>query len=288
MNFFLIAVVVLGVVGLVAAVILFGVSKKFAVKEDERLGKVTAVLPGANCGGCGYPGCSGFADACVKAADAGSIEGLVCTVGGDDVMNKVADILGMKASAVDKKVAVVRCNGTCDNRPQTVKYDGRMTCANLNACGAGETECGYGCLGCGDCVNACQFGAISMNPSTGLPEVDFEKCGGCGNCAKACPRGIIEIRKRGPKDRRIWVDCVNKDKGPVAKKACSAACIGCSLCVKECKFEAITVENNVAHIDEDKCRLCRSCVKVCPSKAIHEINFPAPRIDAPLDTTTVI
>ena len=284
---FLIAILVLGVIGLIAALVLYGASKKFAVKEDPRLGQVVEALPGANCGGCGYPGCSGFADACVKAADAGSLDGLYCSVGGDECMQKIADILGMSVSAGEKKIAVVRCDGSCEKRERLVRYDGRMTCANVHACGAGETACGYGCLGCGDCVEACSLGAISINPDTGLAEVDEEKCGGCGACARACPRGVIEVRKRGPKNRRIWVDCVNKDKGPVAKKACAAACIGCGLCAKECKFDAITVEGNVAYIDDQKCRLCRSCVKVCPTKAIHEINFPPARVTTPQEVTKV-
>ena len=121
-----------------------------------------------------------------------------------------------------------------------------------------------------------------MNEKTGLPDVDEEKCTSCGACVKACPRHIIELRKRGPKSRRIYVNCVNKDKGAVAKKACQAACIGCGKCTKECKFEAISVENNVAYIDPEKCRLCRKCESVCPTGAIVEINFP-PRKDKPLD-----
>lgn len=279
MNFLLIAVIVLGLIGFISAVILFCASKKFAVKEDERLVKVQEVLPGANCGGCGFPGCSGFADACVKGADAGSIDGLLCSVGGNDCMVKVADILGMTATQVEKKVAVVRCNGTCEKRPQIAFYDGRQTCANINACGVGETGCGYGCLGCGDCVTVCTQDAITINTETGLPEVDEDKCGACGACTIACPRNIIEIRKRGVKDRRVWVSCVNKDKGPVAKNNCTAACIGCSLCVKECAFDAIEVKDNCSYIDAEKCRLCRKCVEVCPTKAIKTANFPIKIID---------
>jgi len=146
----------------------------------------------------------------------------------------------------------------------------------MHACGAGETACGFGCLGCGDCVEACQFDAIHINPETGIPEVDDEKCTACGACTKACPRGIIELRKKGLKNRRVFVSCVNKDKGPVAMKACTVSCIGCGKCEKECNFGAITVENNLAYIDSEKCRLCRKCVTVCPKHAIIDVNFPNP------------
>ena len=234
-------------------------------------------LPGANCGGCGFAGCAGLADALVKGADAGSIEGLFCPVGGQEVMGKVADLLGMAVANTEPMVAVVRCNGTCANRPRIAEYSGLRTCAAMHACGAGETACGYGCLGCGDCVAACQFGAISVNPETGIAEVDEDKCTSCGACVKACPRGIIELRKKGPKGRRIYVSCVNRDKGPVAMKACKAACIGCGKCQKECQFDAITVANNVAYIDPAKCRLCRKCEKACPTHAIVSVNFPAPK-----------
>lgn len=277
MSFILSAVIVLGCIALVAAVILYVCSKRFAVKEDPRIAQVTEVLPGANCGGCGFPGCSGMADALVKGADAGSLEGLNCPVGGADVMGKVADLLGMAIANSDPMVAVVRCNGTCELRPRIASYDGLKTCTAMNACGAGETGCGFGCLGCGDCVSACQFDAIRINPETGLPEVDEEKCTACGACAKACPRNIIELRKKGPKGRRIFVSCVNKDKGAVAMKACKSACIGCGKCQKECKFEAITIENNLSYIDFTKCRMCKKCVDACPTKAIHAVNFPAPK-----------
>lgn len=278
MNFILIAVIVLGGIALISAVILYVCSKKFAVHEDPRIGQVSAILPGANCGGCGYPGCSGMASALVKGADAGSIDGLFCPVGGSDVMGQVADLLGMAVANTEPKVAVVRCNGTCELRPRIAVYDGLKTCTAVNSCGAGETGCGYGCLGCGDCVNACAFGAITMNQETELPEVDEEKCTSCGACVKACPRNIIELRKKGTKNRRVYVRCVNKDKGAIAMKTCKAACIGCGKCEKECKFDAIKIENNLSYIDPEKCRLCRKCVEACPTHAIVAVNFPAPKV----------
>ena len=213
----------------------------------------------------------------MKGADAGSLDGLMCPVGGAETMGKVADLLGMAIANTEPMVAVVRCNGTCENRAKIAEYSGLRSCAAMHACGAGETLCGYGCLGCGDCVAACQFGAISINAETGIPEVDDDKCTSCGACVKACPRGIIELRKKGPKNRRVFVSCVNKDKGPAAMKACAVSCIGCGKCEKECPFGAITVENNLAYIDHQKCRLCRKCVAVCPKKAIVAVNFPQPK-----------
>ena len=280
---------------MIAAIVLFAASKKFAVYEDPRIAQVGELLPGANCGGCGFPGCSGMADALVKGADAGSLDGLMCPVGGAETMGKVADLLGMAIANSEPKVAVVRCNGTCELRPRIARYDGLLTCTAMNATGAGETGCGWGCLGCGDCVSACNFDAIHLNPETGLPEVDEEKCTSCGACVKACPRHIIELRKKGPKNRRVYVRCVNKDKGAVAMRNCKAACIGCGKCAKECKFEAITIANNVSYIDPDKCRLCRKCEAVCPTNAIVAVNFPpkkempeAPKLEAKQQEPIVI
>nr|WP_311520473.1 Fe-S cluster domain-containing protein [uncultured Porphyromonas sp.] len=267
----IVTILFLAIVGALAALLLFVVSKKFHVEEDARIELVNEALPGANCGGCGYPGCSGFARACVEAE---SMEGLFCTVGGNDTMLKVADILGRTAVEAEPQLAVVRCNGTCDARPKVNQYDGASSCAIAAATYGGETGCTFGCLGLGDCTLACGFDAIKMNPHTGLPEVDEERCTACGACVKACPKMIIELRKKGPKGRRVFVSCVNKEKGGVAKKACDNACIGCSKCFKECKFEAITIANNLAYIDPNKCRLCRKCVEACPTGAIHEINFP--------------
>ena len=285
MNVILVAVIALGILGLVLAAVLFLIAKKFAVEEDPRIGQVAEVLPQANCGGCGFPGCSGFAEACVKAADGGSLDGKLCPVGGQPVMEKVAGILGLAAEAAEPKVAVVRCNGTCENRPRTVVYDGVKTCRIAHNTAGGETGCFFGCLGCGDCVAACAFGALHMNAETGLPEVDESKCTACGKCTKACPRGIIELRPMGKKGRRMVVQCVNKDKGPVAGKACAVSCIGCGKCQKVCEFEAITVESNLAYIDPAKCRLCRKCEDACPKGTIVAMNFPPrkPKAEAPAD-----
>ena len=266
-------------IGIASAVILYFVAQKFKVEEDPRIDTVESILPGANCGGCGKPGCRGFAEATVKAT---SLDGLFCPVGGAETMTKVAVALGMEVTAQTPQIAVVRCNGTCDHRQRTSQYDGYKSCAIEHSLYRGETDCTFGCLGCGDCVTACPFDAIHMDEN-GLPVVSEEKCVACGACVKACPRNIIELRNKGVKDRRVFVSCVNKDKGNIARKACTAACIGCGKCVKECPFEAITLENNLAYIDFRKCRLCRKCVSVCPTHAIHEVNFPPRKITEPAD-----
>ena len=189
-------------------------------------------------------------------------------------MQKVADVLGMKVEAKEPMVAVVRCNGSCENRPRTNEYGGYASCRVKAALYSGDTGCSFGCLGCGDCVAACKFDAISMDPQTGLPVVDQEKCTACGACVKACPKGVIELRNKGKRNMRVFVSCINKDKGAVARKACKAACIGCGKCAKVCPFGAITVENNLAYIDFNKCKLCKKCVAECPTGAIHAVNFP--------------
>lgn len=267
----LVAVISLGTIGAIGALFLYAASKKFEVYEDPRIAQVLDVLPAANCGGCGYPGCSGFAGACVKADQLG---GLFCPAGGSEVMSKVAFILGKDATVAVSMVAVVRCNGTCTTRSRIYNYDGVKNCAMASALYGGDTGCSYGCSGFGDCVTACTFNAIHINKETGLPEVTEEKCTACGACVKACPKSIIELRKTGPKSRRIFVSCTNKDKGGEAKRSCANACIGCGKCVKECKYDAIILENNLAYIDHTKCRLCRKCVAVCPTGAIWEVNLP--------------
>lgn len=263
-------ILTLCIIGVLAAVILYFVAQKFKVHEDPRVDQVEKMLPGANCGGCGFAGCRGLADALVKRND---ISALFCPVGGAPVMKSVADFLGKAAPEKEAQVATVRCGGSCEKRPRLNDYDGAASCAIASSLYGGQTGCTYGCLGLGDCVFACTFGAISMNPETGLPEVDPEKCTACGACVKACPKGVIELRKKWPKDRAVFVSCVSKDKGAVVMKACKAGCIGCGKCAKVCAFDAITIENNLAFIDSWKCKLCRKCVNECPTGAIRLVGM---------------
>ena len=219
MSTIVITIISLCIIGIVSAVILYFVAQKFKVEEDPRIDIVEGLLPGANCGGCGYPGCRGLAEAAVKSD---SLDGILCPVGGAATMSKIAEALGREVKIQAPKIAVVRCNGTCEVRPRTNRYDGAQSCAIMHTLYVGETACAFGCLGCGDCVNACQFDAIHLDAATGLPIVDEEKCVACGACVKACPRNIIELRNKGPKDRRVFVSCVNKDKGATSP---SAACV---------------------------------------------------------------
>lgn len=269
-------VLTLVVLGVVAALLLYLTAQKFKVVEDPRIDQVEKMLPGANCGGCGFAGCRAMAEALVKNDD---IASLYCPVGGADTMKSVSSFLGKAAAEREPQVAVVRCNGSCDNRPRTNRFDGAASCKIESSLYSGETGCVFGCLGNGDCVAVCEFGAIKMNETTGLPEVDWEKCTACGACVKACPKSIIELRKKMPKGRKVYVSCVNKDKGGVARKNCKVACIGCGKCQKVCPFDAITVENNLAFIDSSKCRLCRKCVVECPTGAIVETGFPPRKVD---------
>jgi len=273
-NPIFLAALILGAIGLLSAVILFFVSKAFYVYEDPRIEQVADKLPLANCGGCGFPGCKGLAEAIVKA---GSMEGLMCPAGNDQTIADIAAVLGIETVAANPRIAVLLCNGSCTHAPVKAFYDSALSCAYAASIFAGENACPYECLGCGDCVSACRFEAIVMNPETKLPLVYEDKCVGCSACVKVCPRNLLEIRKKGKLGRRIYVACSNKEKGAAAKKNCAVACIGCGKCAKVCAFDAIKIENNLAYIDEEKCKLCRKCVNECPTQSIIATNFPPPK-----------
>jgi len=277
----IITVIVLSALGLLFGIIIYVVGQKFKVIEDPLIDEIAELLPGANCGGCGQAGCRAFAEALVRTK---SFEGLSCPPGGNDLVANIAPLLGLEAVEKDPEIAVVRCNGTFENAKAKLKYDGPATCTFAHNLFSGESGCPHSCLGLGDCVVSCTFDAIYISKETGLPIVSEDNCVACGACVKACPRSIIEIRLKGKKSRRIFVSCINKEKGAVARKNCSVACIGCGKCVKICPFEAITLENNLAYIDPVKCKLCRKCVAECPTGAIVELNFP-PRKQAVVEET---
>jgi Na+-translocating ferredoxin:NAD+ oxidoreductase RNF subunit RnfB len=265
------------ILGFLAAAVLYFIASKFKVYEDPKIDEVEDALPSTNCGGCGHPGCRAFAEACVKADD---LSDLHCPVGGNETMQKVADLLGMEVEERDPYVAVVRCSGSFEYRQKVNVYDGSPNCTVADSLYGGDTGCQYGCLGFGECVDACDFEAMYMDDKTGLPVVIEDKCTACNACVTACPRDIMELRPKGKRNRRIFVSCINQDKGGAAKKACEVACTGCSKCEAECKYDAITIENYLAYIDGDKCKNCRKCAPVCKSNSIHEINFP-PRKERP-------
>ncbi|HHY35010.1 MAG TPA: RnfABCDGE type electron transport complex subunit B [Firmicutes bacterium] len=254
------AILTLGISGLAFGVLLGVAARKFRVEQDPRISKIIEVLPGANCGGCGFPGCSGLAAAIVG----GQAPVNACTVGGNAVAEKVAEIMGVQALAVAAKVAVVYCQGSLDVAEKKAEYVGIEDCRALDQLG-GVKGCPYGCLGLGSCVKACKFGAMYMSPQ-GIPVVIREKCTGCGACVKACPRKIIELV---PADKQVHILCRSYDKGPQVRKYCKLGCIACQACVRACPLKAISTDRGtLARIDYSLCDNCEICVSKCPVKTI--------------------
>lgn len=256
-----VSIALLAVAGAVFGLILAFASKKLAVESDPRVGEILSVLPGANCGGCGYPGCGGLAEAIVNGA--APVNG--CPVGKNAVAAKIAAIMGVEVDENAKpKFAKVLCQGGKAERVDRFYYMGVQDCAAAGMLNGGYKQCEFGCLGLGNCVRACQFGALSINNNE-LPEVDLKKCTGCGACVKACPRNVIKLVDE---DSRVMVLCKSHGKGSEVRKACKVGCIGCGICAKNCPQQAITLTDNLAEIDPAKCTACGICVEKCPMKTI--------------------
>lgn len=259
LNIILNAIAVLFVLGAAFGLGLAVASRKLTVESDPRIDEIEELLPGANCGGCGYPGCRGLAEAIVAGA---------APVTGCPVLKEhtpIAEVMGVETEAVEPMVAKVRCAGGLQEAGQRFIYIGVEDCTAAQNLGGGAKACTYGCLGLGSCVKVCPFGAMKMSDNA-LPVVDEEKCTGCGQCVSACPRDLIALL---PPGEPVTVYCRNKDKGPVVRKICQTGCIGCGICVKQCDQGAITLKDNLAVIDPAKCNRCGSCIAKCPVKVIR-------------------
>ena len=255
----LIPIAIFAALGCVFGVILAIAAKIFAVKVDERVPQITEVLPGANCGGCGYSGCAALAEAVVK----GEAKPNACTVGGAEVAEKVGAIMGVKVEKTVRMRAQVMCSGTSELAKKKYVYEGARDCIAAAKLGGGDKLCPNGCIGLGTCVASCPFGAISV--ISGVAVVDYHKCEGCGVCTAACPKGIIKLI---PFDSAHWVGCRSVEKGPITRKQCDVGCISCRMCEKACEVGAITVTDFVASIDYNKCIGCGKCVSKCPRHII--------------------
>ncbi len=254
-------VVSLGGIGLVLGGVLAYASKVFAIETDPRISQVRDALPGANCGGCGYPGCDG----CAAAIVAGKAPVNACPVGGASTAKNISAIMGVEVGNSERKVARVICNGTHENAKKKFEYQGITDCRAAANVQGGDKGCPYGCLGLGTCEHLCPFDAIHVNEQ-GVAQVDIEKCTACGVCVAACPKDVIELV---PESREVRVLCNSKDKGKEVKNNCSVGCIGCQICVKSCPFDAMEFKDNLAHVNYDKCTNCMICAEKCPTGAIY-------------------
>jgi len=258
------ALIVMGLLGLLFGVGLAVASSIFAVKKDPRVDLINEILPGANCGACGAPGCSGFAEGVVE----GKYPVNGCIVGGSETAAKIAEILGKESEEVVPMVAVVQCRGTKENCPDRVIYQGIENCVSAQLVSNGSKGCEYGCLGLGTCVDACPFDAMYMGDE-GLPVVIEDKCTGCGSCVEACPRDIMALI---PRSQKVYIGCVSKDFGKAVKQVCKVGCIGCSICAKEnvTPGEIITMDGYLPVIHYDRVNHpvqdFQGAITKCPSK----------------------
>lgn len=256
----IISMAAMGSLGAAFAIFLAFADKKLKVEVDPRLQAISDALPNTNCGGCGYPGCSLLAEALLK----GEAPANACVAGGADTSVALAELLGVEAGDHKRMIAVVLCKGGTQESVRNATYKGEMSCTAANITG-GDKACTYGCLGYGECVDACNYDAMAMDDNN-LPVVFHDKCVGCGACARACPRNIIEMH---PEDHKLFVYCRSKDKGPHAKKVCSVACIACMLCVKDCSVPGgIAVKDNLATVNYDLAPQNDESTKRCPTKCI--------------------
>ena len=266
------AIGILGGLGLVFGLVLAVASKVFYVETDPRLDQLNECLPGANCGGCGYAGCGGYAEAVLK----GEAEIGKCASGGNECAQKMGAIMGLEVGVVERKVAMVRCSGykTLDAEGNVIggrvkgDYEGIQDClAASKVAGRGSKTCKFGCLGFGNCVRVCQYGALSI--VDGIAVVDEDKCRGCMACAAVCPRQLIV-----PVDpaQNVIIGCASLAKGAITTRSCTVGCIGCGKCAKACTHGAIIMEKNLARIDPTKCISCGDCAKACPKGLIKDSN----------------
>lgn len=277
MNTMVMAPIVLGALGLVFGAILAYASKVFAVEKDPREEEIAGILPGANCGGCGYPGCSGFAAAVVK----GIAPVNACSPGGADLAQQIAAIMGVEAEVGARKVAQVLCSGHgCDKR--RYDYVGLADCRAMVKVSSGPLQCTYACLGGGTCEDVCQFNAIHI--VDGVAVVDQAACVACNQCVDVCPKSLIQMIPLKTK-RHVAINCHSEAKGAEVRKGCDDGCIGCGLCVKACPKEgAIVMEKNLAKINYEICIGCGICAQNCPRKTITvdgKVPEPKPKKDAP-------
>ncbi len=262
----LIAVLVMFAVAFIAGVMLLVFSHFFAVPENPKKAIIRECLPGINCGACGYKGCDDYAAALAENND---VKPNLCIPGAQSVADKIGEILGVEAGEFKDVVAFVGCNGTCDATFKTAEYKGVQTCQAASMIYSGPNSCSFGCLGFGDCAAACPSKAICL--ADGIARIDTSRCVGCGMCASICPKHIISMVSQYTE---TVVMCSNKQKGADARKACKNACIGCKKCEKVCPHEAITVSNNLATIDYEKCTNCGTCVSSCPTGCLKTVFFP--------------